>query len=150
MSGADGARRSTPGNPVADGLSDARAGPTAPPPVAAALKGLCPRCGAPGLFKGWLDFAPRCTACGLDYGAFNVGDGPAAILTLVLGSLIVGAAIAIQLAYGPPIWVQLVVWLPITVVSVVGSLRIAKAALLGSEYRTAAHEGRIVAAQPRA
>ena len=134
---------------MGDGESDGRVRPVAPPPVAAALKGLCPRCGVPGLFHGWLDFAPRCTACGLDYGAFNVGDGPAAILTLVLGSLIVGVAIAIQLAFGPPIWVQLVVWLPITVVGVVGSLRIAKAALLGSEYRTAAHEGRLVAAEPR-
>ena len=125
-------------------MSDGQAVHTAPPPVAAALKGLCPRCGATGLFRGWLDFADRCRVCGLDYGAFNVGDGPAAILTLVLGGLIVGVAIAIQLAWGPPIWLQLIVWLPITVVSVVGSLRIAKAALLGSEYRTAAHEGHLV------
>ena len=123
-------------------LSD---GAVAPSPVAAALKGLCPRCGAPGLFRGLLSFADRCARCGLDYTAFNVGDGPAAILTLVLGSLIVGAAIAIQLTLDPPIWLQLILWLPVTVVSVVGSLRIAKAALLGSEYRTAAHEGRIVA-----
>lgn len=113
------------------------------PPVAAALKGQCPRCGAPGLFKGVLDFADRCMVCGLDFTGFNVGDGPAAILTLVLGSLVVAIAIVIQLNYGPPIWLQMLVWLPITVVSVVGSLRVAKAALLGSEYRTAAHEGRI-------
>lgn len=115
----------------------------APPPVTAVLKGLCPRCGAPGLFKNWLGFSDRCLVCGLDYSAFNVGDGPAAILTLLLGALIVGVAIAIQLGYGPPIWLQMIVWLPVTVVGVVGSLRIAKAALLGSEYRTAAHEGRL-------
>lgn len=141
-----GAHRSTPGDPVSDGLAEF----TAPTPVAAALKGLCPRCGAPGLFHGWLDFADRCKVCGLDYSAFNVGDGPAAILTLVLGSLIVGIAITIQLTLGPPIWLQLIVWLPITVVGVVGSLRIAKAALLGSEFRTAAHEGHIVPNDPDA
>jgi len=139
MSGVAGAHRSIPGDAVSDGL----AGVTAPTPVAAALKGLCPRCGATGLFRGWLDFAECCKVCGLDYSAFNVGDGPAAILTLVLGSLIVGIAIAIQLTWAPPIWLQLMIWLPITVVSVVGSLRIAKAALLGSEFRTAAHEGRL-------
>lgn len=125
-----------------DGRGEATA-PVAPPPVMAALKGLCPRCGAPGLFKGLLDFGDRCKVCGLDFTTFNVGDGPAAILTLVLGALVVGLAITIQLAYGPPIWLQMLIWLPITVVGVVGSLRIAKAALLGSEYRTAAHEGRI-------
>lgn len=134
-----GAHRSTPGDPVSDGPADH----IAPTPVAAALKGLCPRCGATGLFHSWLDFADRCKVCGLDYSAFNVGDGPAAILTLVLGGLIVGIAITIQLAWGPPIWLQLIVWLPITVVGVVGSLRIAKAALLGSEFRTAAHEGHL-------
>jgi uncharacterized protein (DUF983 family) len=116
------------------------------PPIAAAFKGQCPRCGAPGLFKGVLNFADRCKVCGLDFTSFNVGDGPAAILTLVLGALVVGIAIAIQLKYAPPIWLQMLVRLPITVVSVVGSLRIAKAALLGSEYRTAAHEGRIAPA----
>ena len=115
----------------------------APDTTRAALTGLCPRCGAPGLFRGWLDFAAKCERCGLDYSAFNVGDGPAAILTLVLGALIVGIAIAIQLAWGPPIWLQLIIWLPITVFSVVGSLRVAKAALIGAEYRNAAHEGRI-------
>lgn len=113
-------------------------------PVASAINGLCPRCGARGLFKGWLAFADRCEACGLDYDGFNVGDGPAAILTLVLGALIVGAAIVVQLAYGPPVWLQMIVWLPITLGGVVGSLRLAKAVLLGAEYRTAAREGRIV------
>lgn len=141
-----GAHRSTPGDPVSDGLAEF----AAPTPVAAALKGLCPRCGAPGLFRGWLDFADRCKVCALDYSAFNVGDGPAAILTLVLGSLIVGIAITIQLTLGPPIWLQLIIWLPITVFSVVGALRIAKAALLGSEFRTAAHEGHIVPSEPDA
>ena len=141
-----GAHRSTPGDPVSDGPAVT----TAPTPVAAALKGLCPRCGATGLFRSWLDFADHCKVCGLDYRAFNVGDGPAAILTLVLGALVVGSAITIQLTLGPPIWLQLIIWLPVTVGSVVGALRIAKAALLGSEFRTAAHEGHIVPADPDA
>lgn len=118
--------------------------PIAPPPLAAAVKGLCPRCGARGLFKGPVEFADRCRTCGLDFTTFNVGDGPAAILTLMLGALIVGVAITIQLTLDPPILLQMAIWLPVTVVGVVWSLRIAKAALIGAEYRNAAHEGRIV------
>lgn len=113
-------------------------------PVAAAIKGLCPRCGERTLFAGPVAFAERCRKCGLDYSAFNVGDGPAAILTLVLGAVVVGVAIAVQLRFGPPVWVQVVVWTPITAALVVGSLRVTKAALLGAEYRAAAREGRIV------
>ena len=114
-----------------------------PAPVAAAIKGLCPRCGARALFAGPVAFAERCRACGLDYAAFNVGDGPAAILTLVIGAIVVGSAVAIQLRFGPPVWLQVLLWTPVTAALVIGSLRVAKAALLGAEYRTAAREGRI-------
>jgi uncharacterized protein (DUF983 family) len=119
-----------------------------PAPLPAAFKGLCPRCGAPGLFKGWLAFADRCPACGLDYSRFNVGDGPAALLVLLLGAIVVGAAITIQLTLAPPIWLQLILWVPVTIAAVIGALRVAKAALLGSEYRTAAREGRITPLDP--
>ena len=57
----------------------------------AALFGLCPQCGARGLFDGVAQFAPKCRACGLDFSTFNVGDGPAAFLTLIIGALVVGS-----------------------------------------------------------
>jgi uncharacterized protein (DUF983 family) len=114
------------------------------PPVAeAALKGLCPRCGSRTLFDGWVRFAPRCRACALDFSAFNVGDGPAAFLTLIVGALVVGLAIALELGAHPPVWVHILLWGPLTALLVVGSLRIAKAALLTLEYRHRAREGRI-------
>lgn len=117
---------------------------SAPKPVTAALKGLCPRCGASTLFVGPVAFADTCRACGLDFAGFNVGDGPAAILTLVLGAIIVGVAVTLQLYFGLPLWLQLLFWIPVTAASVVGALRLAKAALIGAEYRQAAHEGKIV------
>ena len=106
-----------------------------------ALQGLCPRCGARTLYgRHWLKFEPTCRACGLDLAAFNVGDGPAAFLTLILGTLIVAAAIALELTAHPPWWVHAMIWLPVTLASVVWSLRIAKAALLAAEYRNRAAE----------
>jgi uncharacterized protein (DUF983 family) len=115
----------------------------APTPAAAALKGLCPRCGARTLFAGPIAFARACRLCGLDFTTFNVGDGPAGLLTLVLGAIIVGAATALQLTVEPPLWLQLAIWIPVTAIAVVFALRAAKAALLALEYRHAAREGRI-------
>lgn len=110
----------------------------------AGLRGLCPRCGAPTLFgRHWIKFESSCTTCGLDIAAFNVGDGPAAFLTLILGTVIMGLAIALELTVHPPLWVHLVVWLPVTFLGVVGSLRLAKAALLAAEYKNRASEGRL-------
>jgi uncharacterized protein (DUF983 family) len=131
MSGAAGTRRST-----ADPVS-------APAPAQAAWGGLCPACGAPTLFAGTLRFADRCPACGLDYTQFNVGDGPAAFLTLVIGGLIAGLAIWLELAASPPWWVHALIWLPVTIIGVMLSLRVAKASLLALEYRNEAREGRI-------
>jgi uncharacterized protein (DUF983 family) len=111
--------------------------------VQAGLKGLCPRCGAPTLFAGMLRFADRCSACGLDIGKFNVGDGPAAFLTLILGTVVTIMAITLELTLSPPLWLHMLIWIPVTLAGVIGSLRLAKAALLSAEYRNAAREGQI-------
>ena len=109
----------------------------------AALRGLCPRCGAKTLFSGFATFASRCRACQLDFSAFNVGDGPAAFLTLGVGGLITLLAIILELSADPPFWVHILLWLPLTTVLVVLSLRVSKAILLVLEYRNSAREGRI-------
>ena len=115
-----------------------------PAPVAVGLRGLCPRCGAKTLFAGFARFAATCRACQLDFSAFNVGDGPAAFLTLAIGALITGLAIALELSASPPWWLHVLLWLPLTVAAVLGSLRFAKGVLLALEYRHRAREGRQV------
>lgn len=120
----------------------------APGLAAAAAKGLCPRCGAQTLFAGVARFAERCPACGLDFSAFNVGDGPAAFLTLGVGTLVTILAITLELSVSPPFWVHILIWPIVTLVSVMASLRFAKAALMYAEYRNAAREGRIVEHEP--
>ena len=106
----------------------------------AALSGLCPRCGAKALFAGFARFADRCSACGLDFGRFNVGDGPAAFLTLIVGTLVVVAAIWVQLSFEPAFWVHVVLWVPLSAVLKLGGLRLAKGALIASEYSNRARE----------
>lgn len=109
--------------------------------VPAALFGLCPDCGAKTLFSGAVQFSDKCDSCGLDYSAFNVGDGPAALLTMAIGALIIVAAINLEVAAHPPFWVHALIWVPVTVILVVMSLRFAKGALLIAEHRNKAKEG---------
>ena len=89
-----------------------------------------------------MNFAPKCRACGLDFASFNVGDGPAAFLILIVGAILTVLAIVVDLSYSPPWWVHLV-WLPTGLVLTLGGLRIAKAWLVAQEYRHRAREGRI-------
>ncbi len=126
-------------------MTDDQAGavPTEPRPFACGAKGLCPRCGAPGLFAGWVQFAARCGTCGLDFASFNVGDGPAAFLTLILGTIVVIGAVTLELTLSPPLWLQMLIWTPVTAAGVIGSLRVAKGWLIALEYRNRAAEGRV-------
>ena len=106
----------------------------------AALLGLCPKCGARTLFDGIIRFASRCRVCGLDFTRFNVGDGPAAFLILIVGAVVVGLAVWLQVAAEPPFWVHILLWVPLSTALVLGGLRVAKGALLASEYRNKARE----------
>lgn len=110
----------------------------------AALSSLCPQCGAKTLYAGLTRFAPECTCCGLDFDGFNVGDGPAAFLTMGVATIIIILAILLEMAARPPFWVHAIIWIPVTTALTIWSLRVAKAALLAAEYRNRAGEGRKV------
>ncbi len=101
--------------------------------IQAALFGLCPHCGAPTLFEAPAQIADRCRACGEDLAKLERGGRLAGILTLLIAGLLIGAAIALDIYVRPPIWVHVVLWVPLTIGSVLGALRLFKAA---SVYRT--------------
>lgn len=107
--------------------------------VASAL-GQCPNCEKRTLFDGVVRFADRCRACQLDFSRFNVGDGPAAFLTLIIGALMVGLAMWLEIAVQPPFIVHVILWVPLTILAILGGLRFSKAALLRAEYRQRAGE----------
>ena len=115
---------------------------TGPTLAGASLKGLCPRCGASGLFAGPVNFTERCRACALDFQAYNIGDGPAAFLILIVGAILAVSAIVFDQLLSPPWWVH-GIWLPVGIALTLGGLRIGKAALLFQEYTHEAREGRI-------
>ncbi len=113
-----------------------------PGPAGQWFAGTCPACEKGRLFAGPVRFAERCDACGLDFGQFNVGDGPAAFLILGVGAIVTFAALWLELALEPSFWVH-AIWLPVALGLTLGGLRLAKAWLIGAEYRNAAREGRL-------
>ena len=94
------------------------------------------------MFDGWVGFAKSCRGCGLELDSFNVGDGPAAFLIFIVGTITVVAALVVDSAFSPPWWVHLV-WIPVAAALTIGGLRVSKAGLLGQEYRHRAREERV-------
>lgn len=113
-----------------------------PSPGRVALTGCCPQCGKGRLFAGVLRLAPRCSVCGLDFNAFNVGDGAASFLVLIVGAVTVGLAVWLELTRSPPWYVHVLLWGPLALVLTVGLSRIAKGLLVAIEFQNEAREGR--------
>jgi uncharacterized protein (DUF983 family) len=109
----------------------------------AALLARCPRCGRGALFDGYLKVAPACCACGLDYSAFDAGDGPAVFVILIVGAIVTVSALVVEVKFQPPYWVHLVLWIPAVIVLSLVLLRLAKALLLVLQYKHGAGEGRL-------
>jgi len=113
-----------------------------PTPLQSGLRGRCPRCGAPGLFAGLISFAAACPRCGLDYRAFNVGDGPAPFLIFGIGTVAVIGAIWLDFSAHPPWWVHALLWPAFTIGLTLAGLRVGKGMLINLEYRNKAAEAR--------
>jgi uncharacterized protein (DUF983 family) len=117
-----------------------------PPPVSPFLTGLqgrCPRCGKGHLFQGFIQLAPRCESCGLDFGFADSGDGPAVFVALIGGFIVLGAALWTEIVYEPPMWVAVAIFLPLTIVVCLGLLRPFKGLLIALQYRNKAEPGRL-------
>ncbi|RUZ73511.1 DUF983 domain-containing protein, partial [Mesorhizobium sp. M7A.F.Ca.CA.001.14.1.1] len=57
--------------------------------------------------------------------------------------LIVGQALWAEVTLSPPLWLHLLVWIPLAVVLCLAALRLIKGVLLTLQYRNKAAEGRL-------
>ena len=102
------------------------------------LKCRCPRCGEGALLKGYLTVRESCPECGLDYSFADPADGPAFFVMSIVGVIGMAAMMALELGLHPPIWVHLLVTLPLILVLCLGSLRPFKAWMVAEQYARSA------------
>lgn len=111
-------------------------------PIRAGLLCRCPNCGRGPLFDGFLKVVETCRACGFDFRVLNTGDGPAVFVMQIAGGIVVFSALGVELAYSPPMWVHLVLWLPLVAVLALGLMRPAKGVMIALQMRNRASEVR--------
>ena len=90
-----------------------------------------------------LALRPQCGSCNLDYGFIDTGDGPAVFAILLLGFMVLGAALLVEFKLEPPVWVHVLLWGPVTFGLAFGLLRLLKATLVALQFRHKAGEGRL-------
>lgn len=129
--------------PDASDTIPAAGGERSPPAVAvsavrAGLAGRCPRCGQGRLFAGFLKVRPACDACGLDLSAIETGDGPTSFIMQIAGFLVGFSALFTEIRFHPPMWLHLVLWLPLVALLSLGLMRPGRGLMIGLQYKTRA------------
>ncbi len=113
------------------------------PPLSTFSTGLrcrCPRCGVGKLFDGYLTIAATCSHCGVDLAATDSGDGPAIFVIFIVGPIVTGMALWIEMKFSPPIWLHMILWLPTILGGSLWLLRPFKAVLVAIQYKHKAGE----------
>lgn len=95
----------------------------------------CPKCGSGHLFGRFLKVVDHCEICGEDYAPQRADDFPAYLVIIVVGHLVVPALLAVEMAYSPPAWLQLLIWLPFTLFSALALLQPTKGAVVALQWQ---------------
>ena len=80
----------------------------------AALK--CPACGVGAMFRRYLKVADACPHCGEELHHHRADDAPAYFTIVIVGHIVVGLVLAVEMAYRPALWLHAALWLPLTVI----------------------------------
>ena len=107
-------------------------------PIRAGLFCRCPNCGKGRLFSGFLKVVDTCAVCGFDFTRLNTGDGAAIFVMQIAGGIVVFSALFVEIAWSPPMWVHLVIFLPLVLILSLGLMRPGKGAMIALQVRNRA------------
>ncbi len=102
-------------------------------------RGRCPRCGEGKLFRAYLKVANNCSACGLDFTPHRADDLPAYLVIIIVGHIVVPTALLIETDFSPPVWLQLSIYLPLTLILSLLLLQPVKGAVVGLQWALRMH-----------
>ena len=99
----------------------------------------CPNCGRGHLFGRFLKVADHCEVCSEDFTPQRADDFPAYLVIVVVGHIVVPALLAVEIAYAPPVWLEMVFWLSVTLFSALALLQPTKGAIVALQWQTGMH-----------
>ena len=96
----------------------------------------CPRCGKGSLFNGYLKMADHCSNCELAFEPYRSDDVPAYFTILIIGHIVVPGLLAVEKIAHPEEWVQMAIWLPVTLFGTLALLPFLKGAVIAAIWRS--------------
>ncbi|MGH6824501.1 DUF983 domain-containing protein [Methyloceanibacter sp.] len=99
----------------------------------------CPACGKGAMFRRYLKVADACPTCGEALHHHRADDAPPYFTIVIVGHVVVGLMLAVEMAYRPPLWLHAAIWLPLTVLLALLLLPPIKGALIGLQWALLMH-----------
>jgi uncharacterized protein (DUF983 family) len=99
----------------------------------------CPACGKGAMFRRYLKVADTCPACGEELHHHRADDAPPYFTIVIVGHVVVGSMLAVEMACRPPLWLHAAIWLPLTVLLALLLLPPIKGALVGLQWALLMH-----------
>jgi uncharacterized protein (DUF983 family) len=99
----------------------------------------CPNCGAGAIYGKYLKVNDRCPKCETELFHQRADDAPPYFVMTITAHVIVGGILVTEKLFSPPIWIELAVWLPITVLVSLWLLPRVKGTLIGYQWALRMH-----------
>ena len=109
----------------------------------------CPACGKGAMFRRYLKVANACPNCGEALHHHRADDAPPYFTIVIVGHIVVGLVLAVEMAYRPPLWVHAALWLPLIVATTLLPLRSMKSLLIALQFHHKAAPGRLIDREPK-
>ena len=99
----------------------------------------CPNCGVGQMYGPYLKVNDSCAHCHEELHHQRADDAPPYFVIMIVGHLVVGAALAVEVAFAPPLWVQMTAWPLLAIALCLLLLPCIKGALVGLQWAMRMH-----------
>jgi len=109
------------------------------PAISRGLMCRCPACGEGRMFRAYLKVNDTCPACGTELHHHRADDFPPYLVIFIVGHILVGAMLHIEMTYTVPASIYLWVLVPTTLVLSLVLLPVAKGGVIGLQWAQYMH-----------
>ena len=109
------------------------------PAISNGLKLRCPHCGQGHMFRAYLKVADTCDVCGEELSHHKADDFPPYIAIFIVGHLLVGLMLHMEMSYTLPPWVYVAIMVPLAIILPMLLLPSIKGAVVGLQWANRMH-----------
>ena len=99
----------------------------------------CPACGQGRVFRNYFKVADTCPHCGEALHHHRADDAPPYFTMMIVGHILIPIVVIVERIWHPDMMMQLLAWLPTTLVMTLGLLQPVKGSIVGLQWALRMH-----------